>query len=188
MSPPNTQAFAAACLPHRGALLGSATRLTRNPDDAEDLVQETLLRAFRAWSRFEDGSVGAWLHRIMCNAYISLYRRRVVAARGLADLGAQGPTYSDPIGDAVRASLHDEVAGALDALGPEYRTLVEDVDLRGTRYTDAAESSGLPAGTVMSRLYRARRKLEEALGPYAEQAYGIRRERHCRPRRQSGAK
>jgi RNA polymerase sigma-70 factor (ECF subfamily) len=177
--------FATACLPHQPEMYGVALRLTRSPDDAKDLVQETLMRAMCAWSRFEPGSnVRAWLLRILTNAFINGYRKRRRHARfanerpgdALAALyGEPKDQVPDPIEEKVASELGDEVAAALGTLAPDYREVVERADLKGERYRDIADALDVPIGTVMSRLFRARRQLEAQLEAYAAEDYGIRR-------------
>ena len=178
-------AFEAQCLPHQRELYAVALRMTRAPADAHDLVQETMLRAFAAWSGFDAGSnCRAWLFRIMTNSYINLYRkrhrhRRISRARPDDTLTAAHP------GDGVHArspeeallagSFSDEVTRALATLCADYRAVVEMADLRGICYRDIADALGVPIGTVMSRLFRARRQLEGELSAFAAADYGIRR-------------
>jgi len=182
---PRREEFAAACLPHQAELYGAGLRLTRSSADALDLVQETLMRAMLAWERFEPGSnVRAWLLRILTNAFINGYRKRRRHQRfanecpGDARSALYGTT-SDNTGDLedaiVEGELGDEVTGALDRLSPDYREVVERADLRGEKYKDIADATGVPIGTVMSRLFRARRQLETELRDYAAEDWGIKR-------------
>lgn len=177
--------FEAECLPHRNELYAVALRMTRVPADAHDLVQETLLRAYAAWAGFEAGSnCRAWLFRILTNSYINIYRKRyrhhrIAKARPDDTLTAAHP------GDGVHArspedtmlacTFGDEVTRALDMLGADYRTVVEMADLQGICYREIAAALGVPIGTVMSRLFRARRQLEGELSAFAAARYGIRR-------------
>lgn len=165
--------FAAACLPHQGEMYGCGLRMTRSHQDALDLVQETLMRAMLAWDRFEPGSnVRAWLLRILTNTFINGYRKRrrhqrfATECPGDARAALYG-TPEDTTGDLedaiVEAELGDEVSGALDRLSPDYREVVERADLRGEKYKDIAEATGVPIGTVMSRLARARAHVKAAL-------------------------
>jgi RNA polymerase sigma-70 factor (ECF subfamily) len=181
----NPRDFEAECVPHRGDLYAAALRMTRNPEDAHDLVQDTLLRAYLAWSRFEHGTnVRAWLFRILTNSYINIYRKRRRHQRFATECpgDAVAAFYGDTVDHVeapqqalVHRGLGDEVREALDSLGDDYRQVVEMADLQGIRYRDIASMLGLPMGTVMSRLFRARRKLEEQLGEFAATDYGIRR-------------
>src|SRR5689334_18141669 len=165
--PPDRSAFTTACIPHQSELYGVGLRMTRNHADALDLVQETLMRAMLAWERFEPGSnVRAWLLRILTNAFINGYRKRRRHQRFATECpgdarNALFGTQDDNTGDLedaiVEGELGDEVSGALERLSPDYREVVERADLRGEKYKDIAEATGVPIGTVMSRLFRARR-------------------------------
>ncbi|MBE7451871.1 MAG: sigma-70 family RNA polymerase sigma factor [Kofleriaceae bacterium] len=178
-------AFATACLPLAGELGGAALRLTRNPDDARDLVQETMLRAMMAWERFEAGSnVRAWLHRILINSFINGYRKRrrhqrFAAERPgdarLATYGTSDDCVADPARGLTDDVLSDEVAAALGRLGADYREVVARADLAGEKYKDIARALDVPIGTVMSRLFRARRQLEGELRDYAARDWGLRK-------------
>jgi len=178
-------AFEAACLPLQGELYGAALRLARNPDDARDLVQETLMRAMVAWSRFAEGSnVRAWLYRILTNSFINVYRKRRrhqrFAVERPADTrravyGTPDDHVSDPTQALDAELLSDEVVAALAGLGSGYREVVERADLCGERYRDIADALAVPIGTVMSRLFRARRQLEGELTDYAARDWGFRK-------------
>ena len=179
------RAFELACLPHQAELFGVAMRICRDPDTAKDLVQETLLRAMCAWDSFQPGSnLRAWLFRILTNAFINGYRKRRRHQRfsterpgdALTALYGSDQDRTDDLCEAiVEGELCDEVKQALDRLGPEYRDVVERADLRGEKYKDIAQALRVPIGTVMSRLFRARRALEVELAPYAARDYGIKR-------------
>jgi RNA polymerase sigma-70 factor (ECF subfamily) len=178
-------AFAIACLPHQAELYGVAMRICRDPDTAKDLVQETLMRAMCAWASFEPGSnLRAWLFRILTNAFINGYRKRRRHQRfsterpgdALAALYGRDQDHTDDLEDALCGNqLSDEVQAALDHLGADYRDVVERADLRGEKYKDIAEQLHVPIGTVMSRLFRARRVLETELAGFAARDYGIKR-------------
>ncbi len=184
-SPRQHDAFSTACLPHQAELYGVAMRICRDPDAAKDLVQETLMRAMVAWSSFQPGSnLRAWLFRILTNAFINGYRKRRRHQRfaterpgdALAALYGTDQDHTDELDAALTAvELCDEVKTALDRLGSEYRDVVERADLRGEKYKDIAEALNVPIGTVMSRLFRARRALEQDLATFARKDYGIRR-------------
>lgn len=177
--------FSASVMPHRAALYASAMRLTRSPSDAEDLVQEAMMRAFAAWHRFEPGSnCRAWLFRILTNSFINNYRRRRRHNRfaterpddaATALYGESHLRAANPEEEILEGTLGDEVTAALAGLGDDYRQVVELADLRGVRYRDIATRLGVPIGTVMSRLFRARRQLEAQLQAFAAADYGIRR-------------
>ncbi|MBK7072755.1 MAG: sigma-70 family RNA polymerase sigma factor [Myxococcales bacterium] len=178
-------AYEAACLPMSGELYAAALRLTRNPDDARDLVQETLLRAMVAWGRFEEGTnVRAWLYRILTNSFINIYRKRRRHQRfaterpgdtRMAVYGTPEDHAADPTEALTAELLSDEVTAALAGLGPDYREVVQRADLGGERYKDIADALAVPIGTVMSRLFRARRQLEVELTDYAAKDWGLRK-------------
>jgi RNA polymerase sigma-70 factor (ECF subfamily) len=177
--------FAAQCLPHQPELYGVAMRICRDPDTAKDLVQETLLRAMCAWASFEQGSnLRAWLFRILTNAFINGYRKRRRHQRfaterpgdALAALYGRDQDCTDDLEDTLYGEqLSDEVQGALSRLGEDYRDVVERADLKGQKYKDIADDLDVPIGTVMSRLFRARRVLETELAGFAARDYGIKR-------------
>jgi RNA polymerase sigma-70 factor (ECF subfamily) len=179
------RAFELACLPHQAELFGVAMRICRDPDTAKDLVQETLLRAMCAWDSFQPGSnLRAWLFRILTNAFINGYRKRRRHQRfaierpgdALTALYGRDQDCTDDLEDALYGDeLCDEVKTALGRLGPEYRDVVERADLRGEKYKDIADALEVPIGTVMSRLFRARRVLEGELAGFAAKDYGIKR-------------
>jgi RNA polymerase sigma-70 factor (ECF subfamily) len=177
--------FATACLPHQPEMFGVAMRICRNPDTAKDLVQETLMRAMIAWSSFEPGSnLRAWLFRILTNAFINGYRKRRRHQRFAAErpgdaliaLYGRDQDHTDDVAVTLYADeLGDEVESALGKLGNDYRDVVERADLKGQKYKDIADELDVPIGTVMSRLFRARRVLEAELADYASSDYGIKR-------------
>jgi RNA polymerase sigma-70 factor (ECF subfamily) len=177
--------FEQACMPHQGELFGVAMRICRDPDTAKDLVQETLLRAMCAWDSFQQGSnLRAWLFRILTNAFINGYRKRRRHAKfanerpgdALIALYGRDQDRTDDLEETMMEDeLCDEVQGALGELGAEYRDVVERADLKGEKYKDIADALHVPIGTVMSRLFRARRVLEGQLAPMAARDYGIKR-------------
>jgi RNA polymerase sigma-70 factor (ECF subfamily) len=178
--------FEQAALPHLRDLYAIAVRYTRNPDAAQDLVQETVLRAYAAWGSFTPGSnCRAWLIRILTNSYINHYRRsrshRSFTSRSegeqLAALYGDVPraTARDAEDLLASAGLSDEVNRALAELDDDYRVVVVLADIEGMKYRDIAAALGCPVGTVMSRLFRARRQLEARLAPFAASDYGISR-------------
>lgn len=170
---PSARAGFEALLEHQlDALFGYAVRMTRNRQEAEDVLQEAVLRALTAWRSFQPGTnFKAWLFTVVTNAYISKYRRRmrdpVRAVEILPEDGAE-----DAALDAVYAPLlTDEVELALRDLPEAFRGAVLLVDLEGLSYRDTAASLGVPVGTVMSRLSRGRAMLRNRL----TRAGGIRR-------------
>ena len=172
--------FEQQALPHVGELYGAAVRMSRNPRDAEDLVQETYLRAYAAWDRFIPGSnVRAWLFRILTNSFINGHRDRARAAR-FGEERLRRACFSeerqlsveDPETALVESRVGDEVQAALAALPKEFRAAVVLADLHDFSYREIAEYLGVPVGTVMSRLHRGRRLLQARLAGYAR-ACGI---------------
>lgn len=161
--------FTRSVRPHLPCLRRAALRLTRQPSAADDLMQDTLVRAFRFWHAYTpDTHLRAWLLRIQRNAFVSQWRseQRVRALhRGLC---AEVPEHAEP---EVPARLRDELdptlARQLDALPAEYRAVLWAVAVDEDSYREAAERLGCPVGTVMSRLHRARRALIPALRPAA---------------------
>jgi len=173
--------FRSGELPYADALFGTALRLTRNRQDAEDLLQETYLRAFAHYGGFREGTnLKAWLFRILKNGFINSYRQKKAGPRevdlehgetgfeeALEEAAPPSPTPEDEL---LGATLDGDVARALGALPEDFRIVVELVDLQDFSYREVADILEIPLGTVMSRLYRGRRLLEEAL-----LAYGRRR-------------
>ncbi|MEZ4225801.1 MAG: sigma-70 family RNA polymerase sigma factor [Polyangiaceae bacterium] len=167
--------FERESLQHLGALLGVATRLTRNPVEAEDLVQDALVKAFRARDQFAPGTnMRAWLMRIVTNTFINRYRRggleRAVLEGPDADPLADGwvsttsmEALRDPEGQALRPVLEKEIQAALDELPEEFRLAVVLADVEELSYKEIGDIMGCPIGTVMSRLHRGRRLLKGRL-------------------------
>ncbi|MEW5849219.1 MAG: sigma-70 family RNA polymerase sigma factor [Myxococcota bacterium] len=176
------ESFEAAALPHMRGIYGAALRLTRHPDDAEDLVQETFLKAYRHFNQFEAGTnCKAWLFRILTNTFINRYRRKVkeremlesegqtqVVEHHTVNLESKRPTW-DPEGALSERTLSDEVLNALEQVPVDFRTVVILADVHGFSYKDIADLLDCPVGTVMSRLFRGRRLLQEQLKEYAVQ-------------------
>ena len=171
--------FEALALRHVDALYAAGLRLTRNERDAEDLVQDALLRAFRFFGRFERGTnIKAWLFKILTNTFINKYRRSV-KERSIVDGPEQDTVQaqvssretSDQAGDPERwffdRLLSDDVLKAVDALPIDFRMVVILADLQEFSYREIADILDVPVGTVMSRLYRGRRLLQKALAQYA---------------------
>jgi RNA polymerase sigma-70 factor (ECF subfamily) len=179
---PNRRAdFQAQALIHLDILYAAAVRMTRNPARAEDLVQETMLRAWTKWDQFQTGThCKAWLMRILTNTFINGYRRQrrereVLTAEREQRLSDRffstesARNWADPVQGFERRNLSPVVVRALDGLRPEFRIVVELSDLQSLSYREVAEVVGCPVGTVMSRLFRARRQLREQLRSHARE-------------------
>jgi RNA polymerase sigma-70 factor, ECF subfamily len=184
---PIREEFDAEVLPNLDALYANALRLTHAKADAEDLVQDTVLRAFRFYDRFERGTnVKAWLLRIQYNTFVNRYRRST-REREIKDSMVLEPTgedvvsrdalraLTDPVGTALRPLISREIDAALSALPEDQRLVVVLADIEELSYKEIAGVLGCPIGTVMSRLHRARRGLRKLLLEHAapEQAASI---------------
>lgn len=181
---PERRAFEAEALVHLNALYGAALRLTRTHSEAEDLVQETILRGWRKWHQFQRGTnCKAWLFRILTNTFINGYRRGQKEREILEaeQLGRHGERFFSKVsaqrwGDPERGyedqNLSPVVERALNDLPANFKTVVVLADLQNFSYKEIAEIIGCPIGTVMSRLFRARRALQDVLREHA-QSYGI---------------
>ncbi|MGH9182536.1 MAG: RNA polymerase sigma factor [Acidimicrobiales bacterium] len=162
------QAFADHVVPELDLLWRVALSLTRNPSDAEDLVQDTLLRAFRGIGGFDGRHPRAWVLTIMRNAQINRVRRRRPELLRDAEEIHRRPPLGRPHEESaesvvVAGGFDAAVDAALASLPERYRQVVELVDVDGLRYKEAAEALGIPVGTVMSRLHRARRRIQAHL-------------------------
>ncbi len=160
-------AFALYVLPEVEVLWRVAATLTRRPPDAEDLVQDTLLRAYRSIDRFDGAHPRAWLLTIMRNAEINRTRRRrpELLDDPQRDLERLAPVdgRDGPEAIVVGEAFDEVVADALAALPDAHRTVVELVDINGLSSAEAAQVMGVPVGTVMSRLHRARKRIRARL-------------------------
>lgn len=161
-------------LPLLPGLYSAALRMTRNPSDAEDLVQETYLRAYRGFAGFEEGTnLKAWMYRILTNTFINAYRKKQREPVTVQDEDIEEWFLYDRLGESgVEASAEaevleripdEDVRAALDALPEGFRLAVLLADVEGFSYKEIAEILSIPIGTVMSRLHRGRRSLEKAL-------------------------
>jgi len=174
LAPTRRAAFEAAVCPHLPELRRAARRLTRCDATAEDVLQESLTRAWRYWDGFDAGSnARAWMHRIVHNTFVNGWRRARREQRTLGDLQrtrrAQFELARADHGRSMPVEgVGDEVSVALAELPEEFRELVLLVALPGLSYRDAATHIGRPVGTVMSRLHRGRRRLSSVLRAYAE--------------------
>ncbi len=174
--------FTELAMEYMPQLYTAALRMTRNPADAEDLVQETYLKAYRAFGTFAEGTnLKAWLYRILTNTYINTYRaakrrpqisdvedvedlylyRRLVPGDG-ADPGRSAED------EALDTFTDDEVKAAIESLPEAFRMAVLLADVEGFSYKEIAEITDVPIGTVMSRIHRGRRALQKALLQFAQ--------------------
>ena len=173
--------FEEEALPHLDAVYRFALRLSGSPDQAEDLVQETFLRAFKSWGQYTTGTAAkSWLFTICRNVFL---RRRERTQRHdeivSENVGRSGPGPNpvnpvwvsvlgvDPEGDFFESIVDEQIIRAIDGLSEEYRTAVVMSDLEGLPYAEIAEAMGVPVGTVKSRLFRGRRQLQQVLYDYA---------------------
>jgi RNA polymerase sigma-70 factor (ECF subfamily) len=171
--------FEEIAMPHADALFGAAMRMTRDRNQAEDLVQETLLRAFRFWHKFQRGTnIKAWLFRIQTNIFINRYRKKQNESKvmddrqvdDMLDRMAVEEVQHIPTNvreDFLKQVLGDEVVEALDKLPFDFRMTVLLADMHDFSYKEIAEVLECPVGTVMSRLHRARKMLQAQLFQYA---------------------
>jgi RNA polymerase sigma-70 factor (ECF subfamily) len=178
-SPVDRRDFERQALPFLDSLYNTAYRLARNSEDAEDLVQETYLKAYRSFDQFTPGTnLKAWMFRILKNAFINEYRKRqaVPQESDFAEIEESLESHlrpeaagqiKDPEQVALEGALDEDVQRALDELPPDYRMAVVLADLEGFSYKEIADILEIPVGTVMSRLYRGRKLLEEVLLRYA---------------------
>ncbi len=171
------QEFQNEALPHMDFLYNYALRMTFNQADAEDLVQETFLKAFRFWDSYEQGTnIRAWLFRIMKNAYINRYRKEKKEPEKVEYQEVEN-FYNNVRGGTVETSdsqetlynnlLDDDVAAAIASLPADFRTVVILCDIEGLSYEEVAAFVECPIGTVRSRLHRGRKLLRSQLVEYA---------------------
>lgn len=179
-SGPKRLEFERLALVHLDALYGAAYRLTRNARDAEDLVQDSLLRAYRFWGSFQqDSNCKAWLLRIVTNTFINEYQRRK-RSREILDAANAEQNVTDgilvhaaaddkqtPERAMLQRSVSDDVQRALDQLPDDFRTAVILCDMQGLSYKEIADIMNCPVGTVMSRLSRGRTLLARELREFA---------------------
>jgi RNA polymerase sigma-70 factor (ECF subfamily) len=175
--------FAEQAMPYMGSLYSAALRMTRNNADAEDLVQETYLKAYRAYGSFQEGTnLKSWLYKILTNTFINSYRSRrrrpnetdledvedlyLYRRLGGLEAASAGRSAEDLVLDRFSES---EVKEAVESLPDQFRLAVLLADVEGFSYKEIAEILNVPIGTVMSRLHRGRRALEKALFPFAEE-------------------
>jgi len=169
--------FAELAMPYMDALYSAALRMTRNPSDAEDLVQETYLRAYRGFPGFQEGTnLKAWLYKILTNTFINIYRAKKRRPEqvdlddtedfylyrklgGLEAVESQRTPETEVLDQMPEAVVKD----ALEALPEQFRMAVLLADVEGFSYKEIAEITDVPIGTVMSRLHRGRKQLQKRL-------------------------
>jgi RNA polymerase sigma-70 factor (ECF subfamily) len=173
--------FAELAMPYMSALYSAALRMTRNPSDAEDLVQETYLRAYRGFGGFQDGTnLKAWLYKILTNTFINIYRAKkrrpdevdfddaedffLFRRLGGLEAAVAGRT---PESEVLEAMPEQVVKDAIEALPEQFRVAVLLADVEGFSYKEIAEITEVPIGTVMSRLHRGRKQLQARLWDFA---------------------
>jgi len=180
--PQRRRRFEAEVLPHLDAMYRTAVRLTRNPSDADDLVQDSVNKAYRFFDSYEAGTnVRAWLLKILTNVFFSKHRRTTLESN-VASMGATDPVSDgwmsaasvnpsrDPERMVEKPLLEAAVARVLDDLPEDFRTVLVLVDVEGMTYREVADAMGCPMGTVMSRLHRARKAVAQKLGIVPERA------------------
>jgi RNA polymerase sigma-70 factor (ECF subfamily) len=173
--------FAEEATPFMDSLYAAAMRMTRNPADAEDLVQETYLKAYRGFGGFEEGTnLKAWLYRILTNTFINTYRSKkrrptetdlddvedlyLYRRLGGLEAAAAGRSAEEELLDIY---TDDEVKRALEELPEQFRMAVLLADVEGFSYKEIADILEIPIGTVMSRLHRGRKGLQKKLWEFA---------------------
>lgn len=180
------QRFEAEAMPLIDQLYGGALRMTRNPQDAEDLVQETYLKAYKSFDSYKPGTnLKAWLYRIMTNTYINSYRKKQRQPQQsttdeITDYQLYTTSSHDSTGlesaevEALKNLPDGEIADAMNKLSDDYRMVVYYADIEGLPYKEIAEIMDIPLGTVMSRLHRGRKQLRGLLKDAArEQGIGL---------------
>jgi len=173
--------FEAISMPYLDSLYNTAYRMARNAEDAEDLVQETYLKAYKYYDKFEEGTnFKAWLFKILKNSFINLYRKKqkVPPQSEFGDIEGSfessvlegfGAKIDSPEQELLADVLDEDVQRSLDVLPDDYRMAVVLADLEGFSYKEIAEILEIPLGTVMSRLYRGRKQMEQSLLEYARE-------------------
>ncbi|HEX2866318.1 MAG TPA: sigma-70 family RNA polymerase sigma factor [Ignavibacteriales bacterium] len=171
--------FEREALPHMNALYNFALRMTGNSDDADDLVQETLLKAFRFFDKFEKGTnCKAWLFRILKNSYINDYRKHSKEPSKVdyedienfyENIKSSDVKSDHLVEDVYNNLLDDDISSAISSLPEDFRTVIILSDIEGFTYEEIADFVDCPIGTVRSRLHRARKMLFVRLNKYAQE-------------------
>lgn len=166
-------------IPHLDALYNFALRLTSDPNEAEDLVQDTVVKAYRFFSSYEKGTnAKAWLFRILKNSYINNYRKKSKKPQQVdydevstfyETVRAERTDTSDLEDKMYRELMDDDITGALEQLPEDFRTVVLLCDVEGFTYEEIANMLDVPIGTIRSRLHRGRNLLKAQLMEYAQQ-------------------
>jgi RNA polymerase sigma-70 factor (ECF subfamily) len=180
------QDFEAIAFQYMDSLYSTALRFTRNAEEAEDLVQDTYLRAFRFFDKFQEGTnFKAWIFKILTNTFINRYRKKVRTPQQVQlDKVAYGLENEEPVEQVAEWTgfdeskyeelFDDDITAALSQLSEDFRMVVLLADIEGFSYKEIAEIIGRPSGTVMSRLFRGRRMLQRILDKYARREGYIR--------------
>jgi RNA polymerase sigma-70 factor (ECF subfamily) len=184
----NKQRFEREALVHAEPLYRAALRMTKNETDAQDLVQETFLRAYKNFDRFEEGTnCKAWLFRIMTNTFINTYRSKQKEAGSvpfddvddnyLYNQLAEGSESGDPEKDLFAKMVDKDVVEAIEQLPAEFRMVVVLAFYEGFAYQEIADILGIQVGTVKSRLHRGRKMLQKLLWQYAKDRTSVKEEK-----------
>ncbi len=191
--------FESEAVPHLDAVFRFAFRLTGSAPDAEDLVQETFLRAYRSWHRYEPGTrAKSWLFTICRNAFLRQRQHetrrdevmlQAVDHTGSTDTGLEAALFMpahqhDPEGNFFFSVIDEQILRMIDRIPMEFREVVLLSDLEGMAYAEIAEQLDVPIGTVKSRLFRGRRMLQERLYGYATESGYVQPRSHERPTRE----
>lgn len=176
----NQKEFSLLIKPHTTSLLSTASRMTRNKSDAEDLVQETFYKAFRALGQYQNNTnFRAWIFRILVNTYITAYRKSIKAPQKVSyddledftlykKMQPLDPSTLIEKNNLLENNFEDDVKTALESLPYQFRLVVLLCDVEDFSYNEISEIIGSPLGTVMSRLYRGRKLLQRTLWNYAK--------------------
>ncbi|MCC7429639.1 sigma-70 family RNA polymerase sigma factor [bacterium] len=168
--------------PHNKLLQGMALKMTKNPEDAGDLIQDTFFKAYRFFDSFEEGTnFRAWIFKIMTNSYITFYRKKAKQPKMLSydvledfflydNLDYNHYSTRKVNADLVYEKIYDDdIKKALDTLPEQFRSVILLCDIEGLSYKEIEEIQGIPLGTVMSRIFRGRKILQKSLLKYAKE-------------------